>query len=779
MSPTDKKDKKIKLDKELEDALKEVCKLCRQEDLEVRKTLVRQWKKAEEFWHGTQYLFWDSINELWRSAEISNLDDDYEDENQQGSFSDKVIDIYKAHGEAIISALSAQIPGLRFLPDDADSTVDVVTARTYTKIGELIQKHNKAKLVFMRALFFLANHGLVASYRYKDSDFSYGSNKVPVFATQKLEQVSYTCENCGYQSDQNWQQAISNDSGKSNGSNGKKPAKPSKANAVALAAPIPCPQCGELDKPKEEKQTVEVPIQTGIEDRPKTRIKMDVFGPLHFKVPHYARNQSECTYFGLYMDQGKDIVAENYPDLYDEIMADRLESTERFARANYVYPFDDQADYRTVITVERWWLRPAALNRCQDKDKRDKLKKKFGDKGCKVTLLGREFHFAEVEEEKLDDRWEIGQAGLSTYIHSDALLRPLIQIQELRNQLVNLIIETIEHGIPSEFADPAVVNFNTYGRFEAVPGYIYQTKAARPGEPLANSFYTTNRSTLANESLEILKQLDEDAQFCSGSFPSIYGGPSEGKSRTFAEYAASRQMALQRLSIVWNLITDWWVRTIKGAVDMYVEVVVDDDKYTKFEDGNYVNVWIKRSQMQGKIGGVEPDASEGFPISTAQKKDLILKFIEMNNDFINAALYKPENARLIQDTLAMTEFKLPGETQRIKQVIEINQIIRLSKQTGGPILDMVPGLNGSQEVWQSSVPIDPDVDDDAIHIETIVSYCVDLPGLELKDEDPSAYADIVAHLKMHQQNLIKKTLTMAGGTPAGQAPETAHAGVEE
>jgi hypothetical protein len=58
----------------------------------------------------------------------------------------------------------------------------------------------------------------------------------------------------------------------------------------------------------------------------------------------------------------------------------------------------------------------------------------------------------------------------------------------MRNQLVNLIMETISHGIPSEFADPEVVNFDTYGRFEAVPGYIYQTKSSRPGEPIGNSF---------------------------------------------------------------------------------------------------------------------------------------------------------------------------------------------------------------------------------------------------------------------------------------------------
>jgi hypothetical protein len=734
---------KVDIDKELQDALKEIVKDCEREDEEIFKAMARNWRKAEEFWHGCQYLFWDQINEAWRSPEAFEFTDDFETENQVGSFSDKVVDIYKAHGESIISALASQIPALRFLPDDADSTVDTITSRTYNKIADVIQRHNKAKLLALKALFYLANQGIVAAYRYKDSDFAYGSYKIPVYGSQKVESLTYTCPNCEYQTE----------------------------NPAEFESG--CPQCGEVEKPEENKGITEVPIQVGVEDKPKTRTLIDIFGPLHFKVSYYARSQKECSYLGLRMDQGKDIVCDLYPDLYDEIQADRLESNERFYRSAFVYPTDQEVDHKNIITVIRWWLRPAAFNRETRKDKREKLQKKFPD-GCKVVFLGKEKHFAEVVIEKLDDKWEIGQAGLSTYIYSDAILKSLIQIQEMRNQLINLILETIEHGIPSEFADPQVVNFDTFNRFEAVPGFIYKTKPGRPGDPIGNSFYTSQRATLSREVALFLKQLDQDAQFSTGSFPSIYGGPSEGKSRTFAEYAASRQMALQRLSIVWNLYTDWWLRLISGSVNMYVENVIEDEHYTKFEDGNFVNVWIKRSEMQGKVGGVEPEASESFPMSLAQKKDLILKLMELNNQYINNALYKPENARLIQDILALTEFKLPGESQRVKQVIEINDML---KDGATPIDTGMPDMTG-QPVMQSTVPIDPNVDDDAVHIETLISFMVDLPGLDVARDNPAGYANLTAHLKAHQQNLALKTMTMAGGTPPGQEPETAHAGVE-
>lgn len=740
------------LDKDLQDSLKEIVKSCEKEDDEIRKAMVRTWKKNEEFWHGVQYLFWSQQDETWRSPlDFGFSDDDTGAMDEIGSFSDKVVDIFRGHGEAIISALAAQIPALRFLPDDADSDIDVITSRTKSKIADLVQRHNKAKLVYLRALFFLALNGIVASYRYKDSDFKYGSYVVPKYDRQKQDVPQYTCEICGYTADQDWTQ----DQG-----NNPQQQQPFQYDATSGGV---CPQCGSPEPPKVSKTKVDVPVMTGQEELPKTRVKIDVFGPLHFKVSYYARNQSECSYFMLFGDLGKDRVKYTYPDFCDEIDAETLTNMDRFARSEYLNSSGSDLTQNSLVTVVKTWLRPMAFFRENKKNIRERLLKKF-PKGCRVTLIGKNKIFVEAVEEDLDSRWEIGQAGLSTYIHSDPILRPLVMIQEMRNQLVNLIMETINHGISSDFADPSVLNFDLYGKFEAVPGYIYQTKAGRPGEPIGNAFYSTSRSILSREVGAFLAQLDKDAQFSIGSFPSVYGGPSEGKSRTFSEYAASRQMALQRLSIIYNLLTDWWLRTLSGCVDLYVENIVEDEKFTKFENGSYINVWIKLSELQGKTGGVEPEASETFPVSLAQKKDLIMKLMELNNPFINNALYLPENARVIQDVMALNEFKLPGEAQRVKQCIEINELLKEAPLN--PLMSTIPPEEG--------------VDDDAVHSATCQSFLVDTVGLDAKRTNPEGYANVLAHKQQHDMALLKKTLTSAPGAPApGQAPPSADPGIEE
>jgi hypothetical protein len=116
----------------------------------------------------------------------------------------------------------------------------------------------------------------------------------------------------------------------------------------------------------------------------------------------------------------------------------------------------------------------------------------------------------------------------------------------------------------------------------------------------------------------------------------------------------------------------------------------------------------------------------------------------------------------------MNRLKMPGSNQIYKQMVEINEILR---NASGPI---APGV--------SSVPIDPLVDDDAIHIAACKDFMVDDIGLDLKKQQPLIYADLGAHLQMHQKNLQLKTMMQFENSPPGQPPdtsETSEAGADE
>src|SRR6267154_6335274 len=180
-----------KLDEELVSCLKWLVKKYEDEDSFVRKQQIKLWKKNDEFWHSVQYIFWSESKQDWTSAADFNFIQPEEGrEEVQGPFYDYVVNIYKAHGESIISALSAQIPAVRFPPDDADDEDDLTTSKTYDKIADLIQRHNKAKLVLLRALFMLWNQGTVYAYHAPKADKGFGMMMVPSY------KKGLSCENC-------------------------------------------------------------------------------------------------------------------------------------------------------------------------------------------------------------------------------------------------------------------------------------------------------------------------------------------------------------------------------------------------------------------------------------------------------------------------------------------------------------------------------------------------------------------------------------------------------
>jgi hypothetical protein len=254
---------------------------------------------------------------------------------------------------------------------------------------------------------------------------------------------------------------------------------------------------------------------------------------------------------------------------------------------------------------------------------------------------------------------------------------------------------------------------------------------------LDQSFFETGRATLSKEVGDFLNQLDKDGQFVVGDYPSLYGGPGEVASRTLGEYQQSRVQALQRLSICWAFFVQSWAKLMEKCVHLYVENLIDDERFTAPDPNkkdNYVNVWIRKADMTGHVGEVEPVGADSFPMSIPQKQGLFYQLLQLNNQFVNNALFDPENRRIIADLVGFTELYIPGEEQQIKQATEIGDMLR-----GTP------------------VPIDPIVDDAVIHIEGCRNYLASERGLELKKINPQAYQLIEQHLQQHIQAQQQQT----------------------
>lgn len=697
MAAVPKKDPTKDIPEEIQEALKFLVHKYEKEDSWVRKQQIKLWKKNSEFWHGIQYIFWSESRQDWLlPVETRWFQEDEGREGVEGPFYDFVINIYRSHGESIISALAAQVPAVRFPPDDAEDDDDLLTSKTYAKIADLIQRHNTVKNLMFQSFLTAWNQGNVYWYHAPKSDRTFGITHI-----ENYKKV-LSCPNC--------QQEV-----------------PVDDEEDLLQGLHSCPNCG---SPLQVQTVLD-----SIQESPKSRVLIESYGGLFVKTSFWARDLRDSGYLILQHDRPKPLMKYIYPWIAEKIDSSESDAHmyERMGRTPSSFTsFNRADDNRDLVTHRQVWLRSWAYEGLPA-DKEDVKKKlyKLYPNGVYVAEVGK--IFADADDQDMDKYWSVFKPGLADYLHADALGQPLIPVQELRNIVINLTAETVEQSIGSFFADPDVLNFGVYAKHEARPGYIYPARP-RPGQDLNASFFETGRATLSKEVGDFLEQLDKDGQFSVGDYPSLYGGPGEVASRTLGEYQQSRVQALQRLSICWSLFVTAWAKLMEKCVHLYVENLIEDERFTAPDPNkkdNYINVWIRKADMTGHVGEVEPVGADSFPMSIPQKQGLFYQLLQLNNEFINQALFDPQNRRIIADLVGFTDLYIPGEEQQIKQASEIG--------------DMLRGI---------PVPIDPIVDDSVIHIEGCRNFLASERGMELKKMNPPAFQLIEQHLQQHLQTQL-------------------------
>jgi hypothetical protein len=518
-----------------------------------------------------------------------------------------------------------------------------------------------------------------------------------------------------------------------------------------------CQSCGRMVLPQKTQNTLTVTRLVGVTKHPKSRVCMEVFGGLFVKVPVWARNQKECSYLIYSYETHYTNALEEFPDLRDKIQRGgaAYDLYEQWGRTSPQYRGEHPINN---VTVRKCWLRPCSYNLLNESEA-DELRKQFPD-GVKVCVVDDQI--AHAENSALDDSWTLTYNPLSDYIHFDPLGLLLTSVQDITNDLISLVVQTIEHGIPQTFADPKVLNFNAYRNSEVIPGGIYPA-TPRSGKPLGEGFYEVRTATLSQEVLPFAQKIQEIGQLVSGALPSLFGGQMSG-SRTASEYSMSRAQALQRLQTTWKMLLAWWKETFGKAIPLYIKIMVDDEKQVKKDEfGNFVNIFVRRAELEGKIGSVELEANENLPMTWNQEKDAIMELFKLNNEGLNQTLVTPENLPYIKRAIGLTEYIIPGEDDRQKQYEEIQQLINSAPIEQPPPPEMVQQamMMGQpppppQEV--PSVDIDPDLDNHQVESDICRRWLVGDAGRLCKIENQDGYKNVLLHMKAHTSVMQQKQM---------------------
>ena len=760
-------------DEEIKQLLKKVVADFDKEDRAVRDRQIRLWRKLKLYWDGFQRVWYSEVAHDWRIYNYdSNLETDY-----YNDYYDKPVNVFRAYLESIIAALSITIPQIQCFPDDADNALDISTAKAGNDIAELVYRHNNISLVWLHGLYIYCTEGLVCAYNYTDTSEKYGTYKKDEY--KDVDEDHYNCPTCEAETefsplDMSMEQDTFSGEAEEEVQNEYDPS----------AENLKCPECGIIFDALEGKSTFTVPRLVGTTDEPKSRQKIEAYGGLYVKVPNYAITQEQMPYLFYSYETHYTYIIEKFRHLSDIEDWDYqtgyqaggvYDPYERWGRLNPQYQGEYPID---TVTLRQCWLRPVAFNVLKKEDAK-KLSDKYPS-GVKVTLANDEF--CEAYGDCLDDHWTLTKNPLSDYLHHDPLGLLLTSVQDITNELVSLTLQTIEHGIPQTFADPAILNFDQYRQTEVAPGMIFPLKTMT-GRNASEGFHEIKTATLSREVLPFGQEIQSLGQLVVGALPSLFGGSMPGSGETAAQYSMSRAQALQRLQTPWKMFTIWWKEIFGKVIPAYIKYVEEDEHFvTKNDSGTFINVFIRKAEIEGKIGSIELDSDENLPVSWAQRKDAVMQLMQLQIPQVMEALTSPENLPFIAEAIGLNEFKLPGEADRQKQYEEINILVnsapipemqpQMDPMTGMPMLDPMTGQPMEQEIEIPSVEIDPDVDNDAVQAEICRSWLISDAGRLAKKENPEGYKNVLLHYKMHQMNEMQKMAPPMGpGAPGEEMPQ--------
>jgi hypothetical protein len=724
----------MELNEQERKSLEALTKTLSKQDQNSHQELVREFKKHVNYWSGFQRIHWDRNIMDWRvpthvtDAQLSEV-------GASRSDFGRVINIMKPHGESIGAALSAALPIIHFMPENADNSDDISTSNVYSKGSDLIDRHNNAKLLQRRGMYILWNQSFIAAYNYNDADEAYGTYPVKNFKEQTRNIASYNCPGCeGSEDTLQTEEPV----------NSLITQTTLQENEQAQPIEHQCQTCGYNGTVNpivnESRELIE------LEEKfyPKTRECIEFYGRLNVQIPINIKKLIDAPYLILEQEQHYALMRKMYPEIANKITPGNNTSDDNYnrsVRTPVALQDEVQTDY---VTHSRVWLRPWAFYGLEDIELAKKLEKEYpnGMKICMVNDMP-----AKIEAENMDEHWTLTENPYSEHIDADPMARCLVEIQESSNDLYTLIEDTVRQCIPDNYFDPDVLDPDALRDHRKRPG-DYIPVRPKSGRNIEASFHSTKSASLSQEVEYFRKAQEQMAQFVVGDFPQIFGGQSTNE--TLGQDEMAKSQALQRLSMYWEMYNVFWAEVKKKATTEYLKKLSYDESYVKRVGNNYINVWIRRAEKTGKIGEVYADTSDQFPVTWAQKRGLFFQLLSMAKQQFDNAAFSPENTQFVKDMLQLEEFHVPGQSDRNRQLTQIAELLK-----SAPMMD-IDQLTG-EEIQRSSIPPDPDIDDNPLCIQTIRSWCVSEAGLDAKENNEQGYNNVrlqlSERLKIEQEKM--------------------------
>jgi hypothetical protein len=675
-------------------------KLNNRDSAAFREMIVRTWEKRL-FDRGFQHIL-PVRNGGW-SLPAQGTGYGYGEENSKSSFE---TNIYNSYNQMITSALTREVPTVRFKSKKPDDDGGITAAQSANAIKERIIRSNEILVLWEDLGRFLYTDGLGVIHTYYTKDGQqFGYKPDPEEAVPEDEEKISEGDESGEKVAGTDQAEDSTGDDQGDRASGE----PGGVSGQSRETDSDDARSGSDENGDGEAESSDANKDSGPDSPAKEangREVIEVGGKLEWKFPIRKNKLSQCGY--AMCAKEIDVVEgrARFPEMADKITPGNGgpggDDIARLARINVeqgmMNSFNTQDSQENEVTWQRAWLRPWQLLEI-DQEHREALINKF-PRGLYVNFCGDVF--CEARDQSMDDCLSLCFAQSGDGMNRAGWGDWLLPIQKILNNWMELANDYFVRGVPATWMDNEMFNV------EAVNDQVNQVGERHPfqREPQVTMDQVVWQETppqFPEQLTAFIQDFKGDlAQLLTGAFPALFGGDT-GSNDTMGGIELQRDQALGRLGLPWRRIKSATAITMMQAVQC---LAANHDEPISIT--GKISVTIEMSDLKGDMD-CYPDVDENFPETATQKQNRLVGILQdaNANPVLGTIMDEPDNLELMQEAFALEGFVVPDVEARDKQLGEIEVMLGSGPIPNPAIMDLEKKIADATAVVQQQLQINP------------------------------------------------------------------------
>lgn len=505
----------------------------------------------------------------------------------------------------------------------------------------------------------------------------------------------------------------------------------------------------------------------------KGGVVITAYGVCECKVPINMRQQVDFPYRQLSFEIDLSSAKSMFPWIAKELdggqpgpgeyMFDRIT---RIATTQGIRMLTQTGD--TIAALPTWqqtWIRPSFFTEIDDDTVRGWFEDNYPD-GAKVDFIGDKYCCS--RNESMDDHWRDVHPLPGDGQATPSCGQIVVPVQDAVCDMTDLRMETYMKSIPAIWCNLTAANLQAISTQKASPGAHYASEMADGLTGMDKMFWPEPAPTLPPDAVKFSEDLFGNIpQFLTGLYPAAVG-EADPANDTLGGIKLLSQASKGQSGIAWSAFREGYADSMMQSVRTEAYFLAGDAENgtVKIQPAPGKEVEIDLEDLRDGNWACKPDGDEAYPNTHGERQQAYQTFVALAGKTPEGLkmIFNPKNMAIGKDILGLQDLEIEAADSEEKQLSEIkvllseppipNQETRQNYQ----MLTVAAQLKGQpsppqppiEAMWQSSVPIDVEMDDSQAEFTAGKDWINSAKGQQAKRDNPDGFLNVRLHLLLHK-----------------------------